>query len=145
MQLIGEMICLSILLFLSYVDIRTHEIPISVLILGAGGAVFYHIFSGEISWWEITGGIGVGVFFLVVSRITREGMGYGDSLGILVLGEYLGIRGILMVLADAFFILGLFSMAVLCMKRMSKKCVLPFFPFLTCGYVLMVLTKGRNL
>ena len=38
----------------------------------------------------ICAGIGVGVLFLLVSKVTEEAIGYGDSVAIMILGGYLG-------------------------------------------------------
>mgnify|MGYP000600478300 CR=1 FL=1 len=51
----------------------------------------------------ICAGIGVGVLFLLVSKVTEEAIGYGDSVAIMILGGYLGFWKVVGVLAAAFF------------------------------------------
>ena len=74
--------------------------------------------------------------------ITREGMGYGDSWSILILGIYLGVWKLLEVLSTAFMLLG--AAAVICLvgKKMSRKYRLPFLPFLAAGYLCSILAGG---
>lgn len=47
----------------------------------------------------------VGILFLLISKVTEEGFGYGDSLAILILGIYLGFWGLIGVLSGAFLLL----------------------------------------
>ena len=46
----------------------------------------------------ICAGIGVGVLFLLVSKVTEEAIGYGDSVAIMILGGYLGFWKVVGVL-----------------------------------------------
>lgn len=88
---------------------------------------------------EICAGIGVGLLFLAVSRITEEAIGYGDSIAITILGGYVGFWNIVGTLAVAFFISGVCSI-VLAVRGRTK--IIPFFPFLTLGYVLLLAERG---
>ena len=74
---------------------------------------------------------------------------------ILLLGIYLGIWKLLIVLSGAFFLLTLAAVVLLSyysirgkgmaqgtvgMKKISRKYALPFYPFLTCGYILYLVS-----
>ena len=89
------------------------------------------------------GGAGVGILFLLVSKVTREGFGYGDSWAILALGIYLGLWGVLDVLVGTFCFLAVAALVCLTAKKMSRKHTIPFIPFLAAGYLLSVLARGR--
>ncbi len=69
-------------------------------------------------------------------------MGYGDSWGVVILGIYLGLWGLIEVLSVTFFMLALFAAVVLSKKKMSAKCGIPFYPFLTGGYLAMLFIEG---
>ena len=69
----------------------------------------------------ILGGVGVGIAFLGISRLTREGVGYGDSLAILILGICLGLWKSLAVLTVTFLILGLRRWGVLFGESCQEK------------------------
>ena len=140
-----EMICLGILVLLSYIDIKKREVPIQMLLAAAAGENLYHIMYREQDIWLLLGGATVGFLFLGISFITRESLGYGDSWGIVILGVYLGLWRLLEVLFGAFFLSGVISAVLLCKKKMSRKSTLPFYPFLTCGYVLVLLSEGGKL
>ena len=79
----------------------------------------------------ICAGIGVGVLFLLVSKVTEEAIGYGDSVAIMILGFWKVVG----VLAAAFFTSGVCSVILAFRGRVKT---MPFFPFLTLGYILML-------
>ena len=81
----------------------------------------------------VTGG-GVGLVFLLASRVTGESFGYGDSLLILIMGAFLGFWDVLSVLTAAFLLAAVFSVTMLIRKRFSRKTAFPFVPFLMIAY-----------
>ncbi len=135
---ISQMLCAGVLAGLSVVDIRDRKIPVNILILLSLMAVGYQISMGDEDIRLIVGGVCVGAVFLLISKATGEGMGYGDSWAVLILGIYLGIWRLIEALAGAFLILTAVSIICLCRKHMSRKCRLPFYPFLAAGYFLSI-------
>ncbi len=139
---LGRITGLCVLLLFSYFDIKSRKIPAGLLAASSIGAFCYYAVFKEISPWLLIGGIGTGVVFLLVSKVTREGLGYADSWGILALGAYLGLWELLELLFIAFFLLAFFAMAALSVKKMPRRYALPFFPFLTGGYIIVFLETG---
>ena len=136
---INQVICIGMLTILSAVDIYCRKIPVNILILANLAVSGYQILTRKDDVWLIMGGIAIGGVFLLVSKVTGEGMGYADSWAILILGIYLGLWELVEVLAGAFFLLAAASAVCLTVKKMSRKCRLPFFPFLAAGYLLSIL------
>lgn len=133
---VSRLVCFCVLAGASAADICFRKIPVKLLLAMNAAAVFYQLAVKEISMILVAGGIGVGIFSLAMSKFTGEGIGYGDSLCMLSLGIYLGLWNVLEVLAITFFILTVGAVFLLLQKKMSRKCTLPFFPFLTAGYLL---------
>ena len=138
---VSRIICLGILIIVSVIDLKCRKIPVNILAAASAGALIYRCLCCRESVMLLAGGIGIGVFFLFISRITQESIGYGDSLGILCLGIYLGMWKLLEILAGAFFLLALCGIAVLIRKRMSRKSALPFYPFLAVSYAACLLAE----
>lgn len=136
---ISRIICLGILIGMSVLDIAYRKVPEKMLFLMIVGAVGYQAACREEDIQILIAGAAVGAVFICMSKVTREGIGYGDSLGILALGLFLGMWNLLGILGGAFFLLALCGAALLVGKRMSRKCTLPFYPFLTIGYVLWMI------
>ena len=140
---ISQVFCMGILLSLSVIDIHFRRIPVDILVMASIAALVYQGITRQADLWMAAGGAGVGILFLLVSKVTREGFGYGDSWAILALGIYLGLWGVLDVLAGKFCLLAAASLICLTAKKMSRKHTIPFIPFLAAGYLLSVLTGGR--
>ena len=139
---ISDMICLLILIYLSFWDLRKHMVPIAVIVVAGMAAVLCQIISGSVEIVSFMGGAALGLFFLLMSKVTEEGIGYGDSLGILILGIYLGFWKIVSVLLCTFFLLFCVLVPMLWRKKMSPKAGLAFYPFLTAGYFWVLMMGG---
>ena len=144
MWTIDKVICLLFLIIVAVRDIQIKRISLCALITGGILSLIYQVFLGKMDLLLILGGVLTGGVFLLISKVTREGVGYGDSFLILILGIYLGFYQLLMVLSMAFFLLLCVSVPVLWLKKMSRKYTLPFLPFLTGGYLCFILTGGIN-
>lgn len=139
---VNEVICLLILLFFSIMDIQMRKVSVYMLAAAGAGSILYQLLAGKMNLWLLAGGCLIGVSFVLLSKITDEGIGYGDSIGILVLGIFLGFWRVLTVISTAFFLLLCVLIPVMWKKRMSRKAALPFYPFLTGGYLcLMIMEK----
>lgn len=138
---ISNIICFLFLLYLSWSDGKERKVSAGVLAAAGLTAFLYQVLieARDVRW--IIGGILPGAVFILISKLTEEGIGYGDSLGILCLGIYLGFWQVLSVLMCAFFLLFCVLIPVLVKKKMSRKAGLAFYPFLT-GGVLWVLLMG---
>lgn len=139
MWTVSQIICLGSLTGMSVTDIYYRKVSAEILVMGAVGTLLYQILFRRENLWIIGGGIAVGAVFLLISRVTREKIGYGDSVAICILGAYMGVWELLKMLSAAFVLLFVAAILQLCKKRMSKKASLPLFPFLAGGYLLVLL------
>lgn len=140
-----DIFVLVILTGLSVSDIRNKKVSRKVLTLWGILTViwkivdFYQIrvFLEKMEQTNVDdlAGIGVGVLFLLVSKVTEEAIGYGDSVAIMILGGYLGFWKVVGVLTAAIFTSGVCSVILALRGRVKA---MPFFPFLTLGYILML-------
>ncbi len=142
MWTVDQVLGLAALAGLSVLDILRRRLPAAALAVCGLGAVLCQLCMRRTDSWLILGGILTGLGFLLLSRVTKEGIGYADSLLILILGIYLGLWQLLTVLAGAFFLLLLAAIPLLMIKHMSRKYTLPFLPFLTGGYLAWFLAEG---
>jgi len=122
------------LVICTYFDMKTKMLPVCLLVMGGLGVSISHIIQRE-NWWIYVMGILLGAAFLLVSKVTKEGLGYGDSILILLLGAFVGLWQVLLVLVIAFVSAAIFSSVVLVLKKMSRKKQIPFVPFLLLGYI----------
>ena len=141
MRTVSDWMLMSGLVLVSWIDIRWRKIPVRLLLIFSIITIGYQLYCRPMAWWIVAGGIGIGIVFFIISKKTRESIGYADSWMILNLGIYQGFWGILGTLTGAMFILGVVSLITVVLKQMSRKCVLPFVPFLTAGYFLWILSE----
>lgn len=114
------------------IDIKKQEIPAWYMLFGVVGGILCCVFERKMLT-EKAIGLVAGACFLFISYLTRERMGYGDSIVISILGITLGIWELIEVLSIAFILLGVF--AGYCFVRKKQVKVLPFLPFLAAGYI----------
>lgn len=122
------------LCILSIIDIWVRRVPLWFLAAGGIAAVWLCVLKHGATDISAAAGAAVGILFVVVSRVTREAFGYGDSMLIMVMGIYLGFRDLIAVLLTAFLLCALFAIALLAGKRFHKKTGYPFIPFLLAAY-----------
>lgn len=77
-------------------------------------------FHGKIPLVLMVTGALVGGVFLLISRLTQEAFGYGDSLMIAVTGVYLGFWNVLYLLVWAYVLAAVFAGYVLIRKGFQK-------------------------
>ena len=142
MWTVSKIIALIILSGLSIMDYKIRKVPRDVLLICMAGSVIYQVVTKEVNWGLSAAGGFVGILFLMMSRLTQEAIGYGDSLAIMILGIYLGIWGLLEVLVTSFFILAVIALFFLAVRQKKKKVTFPFYPFLTAGYLFGVCVGG---
>lgn len=142
MMLAGKVICTCYLGVLSLADIRNRTLPCWLLGVGMILALMYRgIERGDPAVLWIAGAV-MGAGFFIISKITREALGYGDSVLIGILGIYLGIRELTGLLLTAFLLTAIYAAFSLMKKRFRRKTAFPFVPFLEVAYVITLAAGG---
>ncbi len=137
-MVIKEIVLLAGLGIMSVEDIRKKGIKRLWLIgLGIVGLIFT-IADAEALCVSFLLRFVPGVVFVLLAWATREQIGMGDALLILVMGWYLNAIELVDVCLLAFFIAGLVALVLLVVIRKSKKFELPMVPFIFAGYVVML-------
>ena len=120
---------------LAIMDIKWKKLSLAVLLSGFIIVVAGFLCGRDIHVILLAAGAGVGIVFLVISRVTEESFGYGDSILIVIMGGFLGFWNILSLLVMAFSMSALFSIFMLIKKKFHRKSAFPFVPFLTAAYI----------
>ena len=120
----------------TYTDVRYRKVYAWSLflygILAAGG----HLFSGRTTAADVAAGLLPGLLCMVVSWVSRQALGYGDSFLIVLCGVSLGIAGCLRLLMTVCFLTGIAGLVLLTVCRKSRSYAIPFVPFLFLGMLL---------
>lgn len=132
---VAEIIMLIYMGYGSYLDIKTRELPGEYLIAGTAFALLSQIFFGGQAWYVWGMGLLTGLIFIAISKFSREGIGYADSMMILNLGIFYGVWTMLTLLAVSFTLAAIISAAGCVTGKCNRKSRIPFIPFLTVGYI----------
>ena len=134
MREVIEVLMIGALLIVSWGDWKKKVISVRMLVGMTILASLKAMFFTE-TILEVVLGLGIGVGFLLISRLTQEQIGYGDSWLILILGMYVGSGKLITLLLVASFGAALFSFIFCMVHRWNRNFTIPFVPFLAAAYV----------
>lgn len=125
---------LSFLGINSWTDIRRKQISLFSVGLFLAAGIFYECIilekNSAVFWGLLPGAVLLGV-----SKLSREALGMGDALLMLVLGIYLGLEAALDVLLLALFLAAVWAGILLFVGKKGRNYAFPFVPFLLIGYM----------
>lgn len=129
----------SSLLFLaglSSEDIRERQIAMCKVIFFAGLSILYRVFMRQVSWNEIGWCLFPGGLLLLLAILSKESIGYGDGIAVLVLGLWTGGWFTLTVVCAGIMLSGIWGMICILRKKTDP---IPFIPFLLLGMEVVLL------
>ena len=120
---------------LAVMDFKYRKLPLKTLLSGLFIAAAGCLCGREISPVLLATGGCMGIVFLLISRVSGESFGYGDSILILIIGIFLGFWNLMYLLLGAFFMAAVFSAVMMIKHRFNRKSSFPFVPFLAAAYL----------
>ena len=117
----------------SIIDIKKKEIPLPLIGFFAAAAVACSVVFGAGGWEAFLFSLIPGSCLLLLGLCTRESIGYGDGLLVLVLGIILGPEKCLMTVGTGLAASSIYALALLVCRKADGRSRLPFVPFLTLG------------
>ena len=132
---IADWMILLLLGACSVSDARKKTMPIVLLFVFSMAVAVFAVFDDSVSVRLRVGGVIMGILFLLISKCSKEAIGYGDSWLILLLGIYLGYLRAIGILFIASLIAGVVSVFYLWKRGWKKKATLPFVPFISISYL----------
>ena len=132
---IGTWVIFFMLAICGVVDWKEKKIPVRLLVIMSLVIGVFSLLCQNTGTVSRLFGAGVGVLAFLVSRVTKEALGYGDDWLILILGIYMGGSKILQLLLWASLFSGMVSLFFLFKKKWRRDITIPFVPFLTIAYL----------
>lgn len=126
----------AVLAVCTYTDIRRRKVYKKVVLAYLLLAVMGRIAQGADAPGQAAAGLMPGLFCIALSFVTRQGLGYGDSILILICGVSLGLESCIYLTLSAFFWAGIWAMVLFCRKRAERGKAFPFVPFLLIGLMI---------
>ena len=116
-------------------DIKCKKIIVwSAWLFGVFGFI-YGLVTSELTLLQGLMALLPGIMFLLISKITKESMGYGDGIIVLVMGIYLSIQNLIGSLVLALIFAALWSIILVVFFKKKKQEEFPFVPFVLLGFL----------
>ena len=93
------------------------------------------LFDTNMSWPVSLYGTLLGLLLLLLGKLFKGTIGVGDGLVMVLVGFVMGIYGGCVVLFYSLFLAAIFSIVLLCARKIKKKDSIPFVPFILVTYV----------
>jgi prepilin signal peptidase PulO-like enzyme (type II secretory pathway) len=136
--LIYQIISLTYLTINSITDIREKRISIIIsLIFGAIGIIINIIFN-QYNIISILLAMLLGFIMILISKVTKEAIGIGDGIILVVMGLFTGVYNNLLILLYGLILSSIVSCFFLITKKLDKKDKIPFIPYLLAGYIIIL-------
>ncbi|PLR93712.1 prepilin peptidase [Bacillus sp. T33-2] len=133
-ELIIALTLISLFMIITVSDFAYMIIPDKVLVVFAGIFLVERIFIPLSPWWDSLTGAAAGFFLLLlISIISRGGMGGGDIKMFAVIGFALGLKTMLLSFFFSTFYGAFFGIIGLMLGFVKRKEPMPFGPFIALG------------
>lgn len=116
-------------------DIRKREIPLLVVWTGIAVAILLR----AAGWITDSGAADLlmavlpGIFFWILSFLTKEQVGYGDGWMLLMIGLFGGYEDCFVILMLGLVLESVTALVLLVFRKVSRNAEMPFAPFLLAG------------
>lgn len=138
------------LLICTYTDLRYRciyrKIVLSMMVLSISGHAVSWIAEqpdlSEIFMSAVSAAAGLipGMICFLLSFLTGEAFGYGDSMVVTACGISLGLEKTAELLMTGFFLSALWAVFLCIVQKANLKKEFPFLPFLSAAFVLQIIT-----
>lgn len=129
----------GIFLFLcTYTDLKSYCIYRRIAAAAAVFAAVGHLAAEDMEVITCLLSLLPGACCFMISLLTREQLGYGDSLVITVCGFSLGTERIIGLLMTGFFLAALWAMGLCIFCRADRKKEIPLMPFLAAAFLIQM-------
>lgn len=124
------MLILIFFIIFTFYDIKTKQIPLTLILLYGFIAIVVNFINGDFSNWDFIIRLMPGLILLLTALITNESIGYGDGLIITITGLKLDIQITVTFILIAFLLSTITSVFLLITKKGNRQTKLPFMPYL---------------
>lgn len=126
----------------TYTDLKGKCINICIcLMFGIIGMVYRCIFENS-NLISLLQAIIPGIFLMLVSILSKEGIGKGDAIVIGTIGLYIGGINTIIILFNGVIVSCITGIIFIAFMKKEKGYRLPFVPFLTLAFIFQVTNGG---
>lgn len=138
--LLKYLVIFSLLVVIIFIDLDHKIIPNPLVAALLSWGLLWQVLDPEITWaGALAGALLGGGSLLLVAVVSRGGMGGGDIKLMLAAGFFLGPALTTLALFLGFFSGALVGVALILLKKVTRKDYIPFGPFLSAGIIVAAL------
>jgi leader peptidase (prepilin peptidase)/N-methyltransferase len=134
-RILSEVVLLLFLFAAAFMDFRSGQLSLWFLLGAMAAGLLLRIIVGSISIKSLLLGIIPGAVLFLIALLTKQAIGYGDCLLLVVTGIFLGLTFTILLFLISLLFAGAASILLLAMKKRKRKEALAFAPFILAGYV----------
>ena len=136
---LGSMVLLGVLAITAYRDYKEKSIYLYLPIAAGVIGVLLHIFFWERDLPDMLLGAGIGGCVLLLAWVSKESIGAGDGIMLMVSGIYLGFWENLELFFSALLLVGVLALFLMVVKKKRRDYRVPFLPFLLVAYLFQLI------
>ena len=131
----------------SIIDLKTKKIPVQLVV----GMLIAGVFRTMLLVYETDNIKGLifniilsmipGLFMLLISFLSKQSIGYGDSLIVLAMSFFLSAEELIGIIMFSMTMAGIVALILIVVAKKKKNYEMAFCPFLILGYGAMVLLR----
>ena len=134
-RILSEVVLLLFLFAAAFMDFRSGQLSLWFFLGAMAAGLLLRIIVGSISIKSLLLGIIPGAVLFLIALLTKQAIGYGDCLLLVVTGIFLGLTFTILLFLISLLFAGAASILLLAMKKRKRKEALAFAPFILASYV----------
>lgn len=138
-DIVQVFILCSMMAWCTYEDVVRRKISVLILLLFGIIGVILHLVFQEQSIFNLLGGMLIGALIVLLGRVSKGGIGYGDGLLLVISGVYLGLVENLQLFLLATLIASIWALFLLIILKKGRKYKIAFVPCLFAAYIIILL------
>lgn len=138
-SLIGKTVLLGVLGVTAYRDWKEQNVYLYMPVLAGIAGVLLHLFYQENTITDMLLGVSIGGIVVLIAWISKESVGMGDGMMLMVSGVFLGAWGNLQLILTALLLVGGTALFFVVIKRKGRDYRVPFLPFLLLAYLFQLI------
>lgn len=121
----------------SFDDLKTKQVRVFEIVSFAIFGIVLNIVAPLNSMQSIIAAVLVGIVLYIFSILSKEKIGKGDALIVMVSGLYLGFTNVLILLWISSLLALIFGLITIKKLKVDSNYEIPFVPFLMSGFLIM--------
>lgn len=132
-------IVLGLFAVTAYRDWKEKSIYLYIPIIAAIVSIILHLVYRDNSLVDMLSGAGIGAVMILIAWVSKESVGIGDGVMLMVSGLFLGFRANMELFITALLLAGVAALMLMVGMRKERSYRMPFIPFLLVAYVFQLI------